>query len=456
MKLHYEKMWARKFGVFLASAFMSVLQSKKQLDACTHKLFLPEGNLHGIYFEKNELAKVIASYGNMLLKKDIKRYSKYYEARLANFLKWTIRKTRGRNFSISADGQLASLLTHLHKKAIDFSEFQFYAFLVLEGLGREIEKEFRERPDILESIATPYRLTRLMRARVELLEMAQQRWPGDDALQKYVNTYAWIPVYDFIDPPLQILDVRAQLKDIRHPQIELAEMKAYMRQGTRKYKSFLPTVHSKVLRKKIEIVHAFAYLKEVRDDYRRHAYYLWQPFWREVARRINVSFAETKYLTQEELAEALLYKKDFSRLVKERTRRYALQYDNGKLRVLTGPDINRALKLVKRNATKEVREQSAFSGKSSGKVNVLYHQNDFPKFRKGDVLVTPMTHVEFLPLMKIASAIITDEGGITCHAAIVSRELKIPCIIGTKIATEVLKDGDRVEVDATKGIVRKL
>mgnify|MGYP001564748046 CR=1 FL=1 len=58
--------------------------------------------------------------------------------------------------------------------------------------------------------------------------------------------------------------------------------------------------------------------------------------------------------------------------------------------------------------------------------------------------------------MRKAAAFVTDEGGILCHAAIVARELKKPCIIGTKIATRVFKDGDMVEVDATKGIVRKI
>ena len=58
--------------------------------------------------------------------------------------------------------------------------------------------------------------------------------------------------------------------------------------------------------------------------------------------------------------------------------------------------------------------------------------------------------------MKKASAFITDEGGITCHASIMAREMKKPCIIGTKIATQVLKDGDLVEVDAQRGIVRIL
>jgi pyruvate, water dikinase len=70
------------------------------------------------------------------------------------------------------------------------------------------------------------------------------------------------------------------------------------------------------------------------------------------------------------------------------------------------------------------------------------------------VLVAGMTRPEYVSLMKNSSAIITDEGGITCHAAIVARELKKPCVIATKVATKVLKDGDLVEVDADKGIVK--
>lgn len=62
----------------------------------------------------------------------------------------------------------------------------------------------------------------------------------------------------------------------------------------------------------------------------------------------------------------------------------------------------------------------------------------------------------FMPAMKKAVAFVTDEGGITSHAAIIAREMKKPCIIGTKIATKVLRDGDLVEVDANKGIVRKI
>lgn len=67
-----------------------------------------------------------------------------------------------------------------------------------------------------------------------------------------------------------------------------------------------------------------------------------------------------------------------------------------------------------------------------------------------------MTTPDYFPAMKKASGIVTDEGGITCHAAIVARELKIPCIIATNIATQVIKDGDLLELDTKQGIVRKI
>ena len=81
---------------------------------------------------------------------------------------------------------------------------------------------------------------------------------------------------------------------------------------------------------------------------------------------------------------------------------------------------------------------------------------DLEKMKPGDILVTTMTTPDFVPLMQKASAVVTDIGGLLSHAAIISREFNKPCIIGTKIATKVLKDGDEVEVDADKGIVRKL
>ena len=95
-------------------------------------------------------------------------------------------------------------------------------------------------------------------------------------------------------------------------------------------------------------------------------------------------------------------------------------------------------------------------GIAYGPVIICKTKKAMSRVRQGDILVTSMTRPEFMPVLRKAAAIITDEGGITCHAAIVSRELGIPCIIGTKIATKVLKDGDMVEVNANHGWVRKI
>ena len=109
----------------------------------------------------------------------------------------------------------------------------------------------------------------------------------------------------------------------------------------------------------------------------------------------------------------------------------------------------------KTNVT-ELKGTIACRGKVTGTAKVVLTATNLDKVREGDVLVTIMTTPDFVPAMQRAAAFVTNEGGITCHAAIVARELNKPCIIGTKTATKALKDGDLVEVDAEKGIVKIL
>jgi pyruvate,water dikinase len=89
-----------------------------------------------------------------------------------------------------------------------------------------------------------------------------------------------------------------------------------------------------------------------------------------------------------------------------------------------------------------------------GKANVIESASEISKFKKGEVLVTDMTDPDWEPIMKIASAIVTNRGGRTCHAAIISRELGIPCVIGTGNATEVIKTGQEITVDCSEGVGR--
>ncbi len=100
-----------------------------------------------------------------------------------------------------------------------------------------------------------------------------------------------------------------------------------------------------------------------------------------------------------------------------------------------------------------VRGLGAAPGSASGAVRILDDPHDTSSFAAGDVLVAHMTTPDWVPLMRKAAAIVTDSGGMTCHAAIVSRELRIPCVVGAGEATKKLRDGELVTVDATHGTV---
>lgn len=102
----------------------------------------------------------------------------------------------------------------------------------------------------------------------------------------------------------------------------------------------------------------------------------------------------------------------------------------------------------------EIHGTSANTGTAIGKVAVCKDASSISKVTQGDVLVFSMTKPEFVPALKKAEGIVTDEGGIACYAAIAARELKIPAVIGTKMASKILKDGMLVEVKANQGVVK--
>jgi pyruvate,water dikinase len=116
-------------------------------------------------------------------------------------------------------------------------------------------------------------------------------------------------------------------------------------------------------------------------------------------------------------------------------------------------------KEVERKGAEEVEAKilvkgiGASPGVASGKVKIIMDLEEIGKIEDGDILVTKMTTPDMVPAMKRASAIVTSDGGLTCHAAIISRELGTPCVVGTKNATRVLKDNMIVTVDGEKGVV---
>lgn len=134
---------------------------------------------------------------------------------------------------------------------------------------------------------------------------------------------------------------------------------------------------------------------------------------------------------------------------------------SGKIKLFTGQKAKAVLKqeafiINKIKVTPAIKGFPVFGGKVRGRVLIINRLTDFKKTNTRPIVVSPMTAPHFVPYLKKVKGLITDEGGVNCHAAVCAREFRIPCIVGTKIATQVFKDGDLVEVDANQGIVKKL
>lgn len=142
-------------------------------------------------------------------------------------------------------------------------------------------------------------------------------------------------------------------------------------------------------------------------------------------------------------------------MLRQRDDRSALLVDPSGQLLRVGEEVVEVDQII-HGATEDeaIKGATAYPGHAKGTVRIIFDPTKSDHFQDGDILVTRMTRPEYLPIMKKAAAIVTDAGGILSHAAITSRELKKPCVIGTNKATKLLKDGDQVEVDADIGIVR--
>ena len=197
-------------------------------------------------------------------------------------------------------------------------------------------------------------------------------------------------------------------------------------------------------------------LREMRKKYTKLHNHYYDLLYRRISELWDVTFDEIRYAIAADLEDG---PSSLPKKINERKKTWIYYAIGSQFQYLTGCDAEKIYSELRKNFDKKhdiIRGTTASGGMVRGNVKVIMGEQDFNKFERGCILVAPNTRPEYLTIMKKAVAIVTDEGGISCHAAIVSRELKIPCIIGTQIATSALKDGDMLEVDADNGIVRRL
>lgn len=282
-------------------------------------------------------------------------------------------------------------------------------------------------------------------------------------IKEHTDNYCWVP-YDYgivhWDENYFIKAIQALLSE-GNIQKKLDAMNNYYQELPKKQQEIINELHiDKYHNQLFQVLRDAAFLMDYKKEIFTKSHYHVRLLLDEIGKRLDISRKYVQLYMPEELQQALTGNKYLSKsLLSDREKCCILFSEKDQLFLYQGKEAHELL--TKYNITEDEEQKvSSFEGmiasggKAIGAVKVVLNAKEMDKVQKGDILVAPMTSPDYVPAMRKAGAIITDEGGITCHAAIVSRELGIPCIIGTKIATKLLKDNQQVEVNANHGVIK--
>jgi len=264
--------------------------------------------------------------------------------------------------------------------------------------------------------------------------------------RKLHQKYCWIPI-SFVGEPWSL-------------EYFLKKVKQYQPAPKKEFKK--PDIKiSKNLRYYLNLLGEIAYLNEYRKSFFSQSNYAIRPLMDSIAGQFKLgSWRNLSLLRTAEILDLFKGKTNYQKEVIKARAKPCLMYlkNQNQVGYIHGPEVLTFEKnfYINKSASGVVKGVIANKGKVVGTVKVIFEPKEFSKFKPGDILVAKMTSVDFIPIMKKAAAFVTNEGGLACHAAILSREYNKPCIVGTKNATATYKDGDRVEVDANKGMVKKI
>ena len=287
-------------------------------------------------------------------------------------------------------------------------------------------------------------------------------------LIELTEKYCWLPMMALHHKPFDEGYYRKIVEDlvvrIKSPKKEITKLRKQEQVRKDELKKTLQKINAdEDLTRLVNLAQAYIKLRTYRINVIRKFHFYHLPLLNEIANRIDISKENVTFLSYDEILKALLDRKTRNRLKREISKRqtgFAILGWRGKTRVISGVEnIIHAMEQYNifsktPDVKKEIKGNPACRGIVTGKVKIVKKLSELGKVTKGDVLVAKMTTPDYMIAINKAAAIVTDEGGITCHAAIVSREFNVPCIVGTRNATQVLSDNDLVEVDANEGVVR--
>ena len=420
--------------------------------------YLPEQGNEACYVDKEEWQRFLDALSKRYSKEStlkplISRFHKYGKQYVA-----TANRIGSLNLKQVKNEQLVKYYEQYQQSLITYTAYLWMGFFLNNIFSARVKKitegkKIENSESILASLLLPSKRGGILALQDELLALRIKNGKlTNDFIKRILDKYKWMSCLDIHNEPWAVKDVREFFTHLNIPPKQL---------------SFNEAVRLARLNKNelsyVRLTRELVYVKDMRDEYRRRGVFAMLPFFDVLAKQLKVARKEIAYFSSQEIIDVVKNRKTLDKA--EATRRA-----NGFLINLKGKDIqvtarlNKIKEFIQINVADEVQSSqsqqikgiTASIGRVQGRVKIVLGIRDLNKVKSGDVLVAITTHPDFVPAMHYASAIVTDEGGLTSHAAIVSRELKKPCIVGAKIATKVLKDGDLVEVDANSGVVKIL
>ncbi len=368
--------------------------------------------------------------------------------------------------------------------AVPFVGEMALAPILQEKLENQLQKEEIEFSDFIRLVSFSSKETVISQERINLLEMAKQIYHNlslkkifqeNDSqeimdiliqqdtkmlhqIQQHSSKYIWILRTLLLGGeymPQKVIE-RLKVATSEDPQMKIDAMKIEIESRNKEMDKIIAWLPSEYVRD-VSLWQELIYFRDARLMWLNEGCHYSIPLLQEIAKRLNLTFEKVIYLLPSEIEEGLNETLAVSKEeIQSRLDKYAMVMENHQITLYTGEEVEKHRVKINIQDTGEVKGSPAFQGKVTGKVKLVKDRSELHKIEKGDILITRLTTPDFVMAMEKAAAIITDLGGITSHAAILSRELGVPCIVGTEVATQVFKDGDLVEVEANKGVVRKI
>jgi phosphoenolpyruvate synthase/pyruvate phosphate dikinase len=357
-----------------------------------------------------------------------------------------------------------STLDELHKYINDFFEHYKRALSIIflpfdmekvlvEDISSKLPSDKSE--EYLHIFSFPLSPSESFEQQLDLLKIANTKNKANiqTELKKHWKKYNWLGMLALRGEIYSLTHFKNEVRQFINPELLLREKRlVFKKQQELIQKSLYKINANQELKKQVRYLRELIYLRTWRLEQINKANALIRPLLEEVSSRFSLSYDDFIWLIPDEINKLFTENKIPKQKIKQRQQMWAIIFDNLSINTFEGEEAKKHFN-EENISGDEITGQIAQKGIATGKAKIVKERKDFSKINEGDILVTGMTTPDFLPIMKKASAIITDIGGVTCHAAIVSRELEIPCVIGTNVATKVINDNDIVKVDANKGII---